>query len=103
MQNQLLVMEQIQTDVVDVHGGGEAELVHAWNLACKISRPPVVTVLSVVDDLFESNGLVSFREVVAQSHREGNFCAGSFRRTLGNTWCSGHCQGKKQTGSSGKS
>lgn len=73
VQNQLSVMEQIQTGVVDVHGGVEAELVHAWNLACKISRPHVITFLSVVDDIFESNGLVSFREVVAQSHREGNF------------------------------
>lgn len=91
-------MEQIQTGVVDVHGGVEAELVHAWSLARKISRPRVITFLSVVDDIFESNGLVSFREVVAQSHREGNISsssAGNYRRTLGNTWCRGHCEGKK--------
>lgn len=98
VQNPLSVMEQIQTGVVAVHGGVEAELVHAWSLARKISCLCVITVLSVVDDIFESNGLVSFREVVAQSHREGNFSssAGSFRRTLGNTWSSGHCEGKNK-------
>lgn len=95
MQNQLLVTEQVQTGVVDVHGGVEAELVHAWRLAGKIPRLSVITVLAIVDDVMEHNGLGCLGEVVAQSHGEGNIANERLSRTSGITWSIGYCKGKK--------
>lgn len=98
MQNHLLVTEQVQTGVVDVHGGVEAELVHAWRLAGKIPCLSVITFLSIVDDIMEHNGLACFGEVVAQSHGEGNIANRRYSRTSGITWSNGYCKEKKKTG-----
>lgn len=67
MQNPLVVTEKVQTGIVGFHGGIEAEFVNAWNLADEIAIPSVITSLSIVDDVTESNGLACSGEVVAQS------------------------------------
>lgn len=95
MQNQLVVTEQVQTGIVDVHRSVEAEFVHAWLLAGKIPCLSVITVLSIVDDVMEHNGLACFGEVVAQSHGEGNIANRKFSRISGITWSNGYCKGKK--------
>lgn len=98
VQNPLVVMEKVQTGIVGFHGGVEAELVNAWNLAGKVAIPSVVAFLSIVDDLLESDGLACSGEVVAQSDREGNIISsmGGLRRRCGSMWPSGSCKWTKQ-------
>lgn len=93
MQNPLIVTEKVQTGIMGFHGGVEAELVNAGDLAGEIATLSVITFLSVVDDVLESNGLACCGEVVAQSDGEGNVLSSSRRRWWW-WWCSGRCKGK---------
>lgn len=97
VQNPLIVTEKVQTGIVGFHGGVEAELVNAWNLAGEIAISSVITFLSIVDDVTESNGLACSGEVVAQSDREGNILSSTRRsgRISGNMWSHGYCKGEK--------
>lgn len=67
MQNPVVVTEKVQAGIVGFHGGIEVEFVNAWNVADEIAIPSVITSLSIVDDVTESNRLACFGEVVAQS------------------------------------
>lgn len=91
VQNSLIVTEKVQTGIVGIDGGVEAELVNAWNRAGEIAIPRVVTSLSIVDDDAESNGLARFGEVVAQFDREGNIRS-STRRYRNYSWSLGYCK-----------
>lgn len=65
VQNPLSVTQQIQTGSDLVDGTVERELINPWMLTGKIPCVYIIAVLSIVDDLMEGDGLVSFGEVVA--------------------------------------
>lgn len=98
VQNPIVVTEKVQTGILGFHRGVEAELMNAWNLAGEVAVPSVVTVLPVVDDVSENDGLACTGEVVAQSDREGNILSSTRRsgRKPGHMWASGNCEEKKE-------
>lgn len=65
-------MQQIQIGIVLVDRTMELELINTWLLTSKKPCPYVIAALSIVDYLTKCNRCAGFREVVAQSHREGS-------------------------------
>ena len=50
----------------------ELELINTWLLTGEKPCRYIIAILSIVDYLMKCNWLASFRNIVAQSHREGN-------------------------------